>query len=334
MPRALSPYALLIPLAGLATFLAVYYVFTVFGNQTIGGIAPVAADTAAYTEARIRLQWLAATVAFSFVAAVAIASLMIDVFATTRAADGRRHWRYDDRLRIGATAGFLAGCALVFVVVFADDDRMYLYLGEDLFRAVFAICGDLAGCFGQRGAQASYDGLLKYGVAVAAAGVVACAIGSAMSLARAPGGRHGAAEIAHARYYLYLSSALLSFGILGMMAWMRLPEAVIADADARALYSDHVKAVVLYWGVAFSVVILSYNLPTMMALRLHGAEAAPKTKGAAPAPDAAPDARAGTIVSLREVVTASIAFLTPALLPLSVELGSNLMSLVGGAGGG
>lgn len=329
MPRSLSPYALLIPFAGLVTFLAVYYFFNVFSNQTIGGITPVATDNAIYTEARIRLQWLAAIVAFSFIAAVAIASLMIDVFATTRDAEGRRHWRYDDRLRIIATTGFLSGCAIIFVIVFADDDRLYLYLGEELFQAVFRICGEVAGCFGQDGAQASYDGLLKYGVAVAAAGVVACGIGSIMSLARAPGTRYGAAEVAHARYYLYLSSALLSFGIIGMMAWMRLPVAVIADADAQALYSDHIQAVVLYWGVAYSVVILSYNLPTMMVLRLQGAEGT-AADGATPVAGA----RAGTVVSLKEVVTASIAFLTPALLPLSVELGSNLLSLVGGAGGG
>jgi hypothetical protein len=85
----------------------------------------------------------------------------------------------------------------------------------------------------------------------------------ALSFGAAP--RRGTAEEAKRRArtmneYLYISAAVLVLGLLYLSATLRWPAHALHPLD-RAAYLEHVDALVLYWGVVYSLYIVSFYVP-------------------------------------------------------------------------
>lgn len=325
MGRQLHRAAAFVPIAAFAVFICTQLMFTHFSHSNLTGVQAVDSDLAQYKLARIQLQWMAAMAAFVFVAVVAVVCFWIDLLTHRRNEDRTFDWRYSEAVRVACGAGFVVLCVVSISFLHNDDGRTYAHLGTALFEATLEICSKVKPCFGGTTAIDGYDRLLLLGSTTAICGVAACTVGSALSLSRKKGGVYTAEAMRHARFYLYLSSALLSFGILAMMAWMRLPLGVIENPDQAQAYEDHVKSVILFWGVAYSLVILSYHLPTMLTLQIAGVVPEPSESGQ-------PPTIVGTSVvgSMKDTVYASFALLAPTLLPLSAELGSNILSVFTG----
>jgi hypothetical protein len=60
--------------------------------------------------------------------------------------------------------------------------------------------------------------------------------------------------------YLYISAAVLVLGLLYLSATLRWPAHALHPLD-RAAYLEHVDALVLYWGVVYSLFIVSFYVP-------------------------------------------------------------------------
>jgi len=88
------------------------------------------------------------------------------------------------------------------------------------------------------------------------------------------------------RRYLNLAAAIMTTGLLFMVAWMRWPAFVYGGAP-HAAYVAHVNALALYFGVYYSAVIASYYIPIVVILRnreareLLGRDVAPTDVGLA-----------------------------------------------------
>lgn len=307
-------------------FAATNTLLTQFADATLSGIQVTQDETTEYRLARIQLQTLSAVIAFVFLSVASILAFLVDLFSHKRTGTGQIDWRYAAIVRILAGTGFLALCGVAIFVLEQDDARTYFFLGKDLFETTLRLCDGSGGCFGGKAFMDGFDTILWLGSSFAIAGVCACAIGSALSLAKNGSADYTQDEWQHAKLYLYLSSTLLSFGILALMSWMRLPSAAIADQDSRELFMAHANAVMLYHGVSYSLVLLSYHLPTMVVLRLNGDFTATAPRAAAPT-GAEPTAGIG---QLRDTFYAAFALLAPVLLPLSSELGTSLFAGAGG----
>ena len=68
------------------------------------------------------------------------------------------------------------------------------------------------------------------------------------------------------RELLGIGSAIMVVGILHMGAWMSWPAALVADATLKAEIEGLSRAMTLYWGGTFSLVIASYYIPVAVWL--------------------------------------------------------------------
>ena len=75
-----------------------------------------------------------------------------------------------------------------------------------------------------------------------------------------------------ARTVLNVGSALLVTGILHMLAWMRWPTALVADADAAAGVGPVTALVPLDWGAAYSLLAAAWYVPTATRLTRRARE--------------------------------------------------------------
>jgi hypothetical protein len=66
--------------------------------------------------------------------------------------------------------------------------------------------------------------------------------------------------------YLYIAAALMVSGLLFLSALLRWPAVSLSTADAAA-YRTHVDAVVLYWGVAYSLLNASWYVPAAAVVK-------------------------------------------------------------------
>jgi hypothetical protein len=112
--------------------------------------------------------------------------------------------------------------------------------------------------------------------------------------------------------YLYASAFLLVSGLFFMEAAHRWPAAYAAD---RALFMQHVDALVLYNGILYSLVLVAYYLPAAMLMRRFSAHPEQKT--------AAADGQPSTVaerVSPSRLIKAFLALIAPAVAGVLSQL--------------
>jgi hypothetical protein len=116
--------------------------------------------------------------------------------------------------------------------------------------------------------------------------------------------------------YLYLSAALLVTGLLFLSALLRWPGYSLHPADLK-IYNAQVDALVLYWGIAYSLFIASYYLPSALIL----GQAAEAEAEAEPEPDpgkkkATAKADTVSLLSPFELLKVSASIFAPAIAGL------------------
>jgi hypothetical protein len=162
---------------------------------------------------------------------------------------------------------FLASIGVAFL--WALDETHALY------RAVYSFSYDN---LRQAGPQRISEHLLNYAktvvsiVNVQALVVPVVALLAACSTLAPPMNGHRsdpefwALQMKRLKEVLTAASAILVAGVLHMGAWLRWPAALIADKDAHEAVLGTALAITLFWGVTFTLMLVSAYLPAAILL--------------------------------------------------------------------
>lgn len=248
-------------------------------GQLMDTALPVSADilgpVTAEAEASGRFRFLAATWMFAalgfMVFAMAVRDLTMPLTRETRLAGA------------AVLVGIVAIAMSPTVGHMQDPDvlRNYDRLGGDVFRSALGQ-GRLTGCSGPEdrwllGACGDVPviSLLNRMMDVinlfAGLGVGGLTVGMILCLKNPTGdGLEARAQMLERnmlrmRRQLYLSGLVLTFGIFYVISWMRWPLPMVA-ADHADAYGAMISSALLYTGVYFSLLILSFYLPVALIL--------------------------------------------------------------------
>lgn len=273
----LPPRFLVILFAPVAVFLLLEFVLKSLGDPHLALPLDALLDEAPLAELTGRYKFLAA---FAFFGAVSVAVLAIFGF------DLRSNYTRRTAIRCLAAVVAAAAVGLVYSVVEPDalgGFELRDLLGRGFFdsavgRGGVGLCADGTACseagglFVLRAITGPINGLTSFALAAAMIGLI-------LALARRNGAvpfaetDHIASDVADlttgravSQRYLYCAGLLLTSGITFLIAWMRWPTDLIADAAMRQQYLDLTAAISLYVGVGYSVLILSAYLPVILLL--------------------------------------------------------------------
>ncbi len=170
-------------------------------------------------------------------------------------------------LVVTAVGIFLASTGIVFI--WALDERHALY------RAVFSFSYDN---LRQAGPQRISEDFLRYIMAVvstvnvqAMVVPVVTLLAACSTLAPPPAGelldpQFCASQMKRLKEVLTAASAILVGGILHMGAWLRWPAALVAGKEAHEAVLGVALAITLFWGVTFTLMLVSTYLPAALIL--------------------------------------------------------------------
>jgi len=168
---------------------------------------------------------------------------------------------------VTAVGIFLASMGLVFL--WALDETHALY------RAVFSFSYDN---LRQAGPQRISPDLLRYAMIVVSivnvqamvvpvvALLAACSTLAPPSSGDKPNPEFCAMQLTRLKEVLTAASAILVAGVLHMGAWLRWPAALIADKAAHEAVLGAALAITLFWGVSFTLMLVSTYLPAAFLL--------------------------------------------------------------------
>lgn len=170
-------------------------------------------------------------------------------------------------LVVTAVGVFFASIGLAFI--WALDDSHALY------RAVFSFSYDN---LRQAGPQRISGDLLRYAMIVVSivnvqavvvpvvALLAACSTLASPATGNRPDPEFWASQLRRLKEVLTAASAILVGGVLHMGAWLRWPAALIADKDAHEAVLGTALAITLFWGVTFTLMLVSTYLPAALLL--------------------------------------------------------------------
>ncbi len=162
---------------------------------------------------------------------------------------------------------FFASVGVAFI--WALDDTHALY------RAVFSFSYEN---LRQAGPQRISEHLLHYALVVVSivnvqamvvpvvALLAACSTLAPPMAGHQPDPAFYALQMRRLKEVLATSSAILVAGVLHMGAWLRWPAALIADKDAHEAVLGTALAITLFWGVTFTLMLVSTYLPAALVL--------------------------------------------------------------------
>jgi hypothetical protein len=172
------------------------------------------------------------------------------------------------RLLVVTVVGvFFASVGLAFI--WALDDTHALY------RAVFSFSYEN---LRQAGPQRISEQLLRYALVVVSivnvqamvvpvvALLAACSTLAPPMAGPQPDPTFYALQMRRLKEVLAAASAILVAGVLHMGAWLRWPAALIADKDAHEAVLGTALAITLFWGVTFTLMLVSTYLPAALLL--------------------------------------------------------------------
>ncbi len=237
--------------------------------------ATILQDGRPWLEAGGRYRFLATTWFFAAFTVLALALLVRTLARPTAPAT---------RAAAIGTVLFFAVLALTPTIRNATDPdgrRVYDRLGADLFEAALSR-GTLPGCAapddrwllgrcGEMPVVTLFDRVIDIINLLAGLGVGALIVGMILCLQRRDGADPEteavvlAENLRQMRQQLYLSSLILTFGMLFATSWMHWPMQLVADSD-RAAFGSLVLGSSLYMGTYFSLLILSFYLPVALVL--------------------------------------------------------------------
>lgn len=175
-------------------------------------------------------------------------------------------------LVVTAVGIFFASIGLAFI--WSLDDTHALY------RAVFSFSYDN---LRQAGPQRIGEHLLRYAMVVVSivnvqamvvpvvALLAACSTLAPPMSGAQPDPEFYALQMRRLKEVLAAASAILVAGVLHMGAWLRWPAALIADKDAHEAVLGTALAITLFWGVTFTLMLVSTYLPAALVLAKRAA---------------------------------------------------------------
>jgi len=170
-------------------------------------------------------------------------------------------------LVVTAVGVFFASIGLAFI--WALDETHALY------RAIFSFSYDN---LRQAGPQRISGDLLRYAMIVVSIVNVQALVVPVVALLAAcstlapptdgvrPNPEFYALQMKRLKEVLTAASAILVGGVLHMGAWLRWPAALIADKDAHEALLGTALAITLFWGVTFTLMLVSTYLPAALLL--------------------------------------------------------------------
>lgn len=162
---------------------------------------------------------------------------------------------------------FLASSGLAYI--WALDETHALY------RAVFSFSYEN---LRQAGRQRISEELLRYAMVVVSivnvqamvvpvvALLAACSTLASPITGAGPDPEFCALQMRRLKEILNAASAILVSGVLHMGAWLRWPAALIADTKAHEALLGAALAITLFWGVTFTLMLISTYLPAAILL--------------------------------------------------------------------
>ena len=163
-------------------------------------------------------------------------------------------------------------------VVFASIGLAFIWALDDthaLYRAIFSFSYDN---LRQAGPNRISEHLLHYAKTVVSivnvqamvvpvvALLAACSTLAPPRVGNRPDPEFYAVQMRHLKEVLTAVSAILVAGVLHMGAWLRWPAALIADKDAHEAVLGTALAITLFWGVTFTLMLVSTYLPAALML--------------------------------------------------------------------
>lgn len=92
--------------------------------------------------------------------------------------------------------------------------------------------------------------------------------------------RYWAKKMAQLREIVNVGSAYLIFGILHMGIWLQWPAALIREGELQKSLTGLTHSITVYWGVAFTLLIIATYWPAAYSLHLRAEEALSKSQDA------------------------------------------------------
>lgn len=170
-------------------------------------------------------------------------------------------------LAVTALGIFFALVGVTFIWSLDETDALY--------RAVFSFSYDN---LRQAGPQRISEDLLRYAMVVVSIVNVQFVVVPVVTLLAAcstlappitgnrPDPEFCAVQMKRLKEVLTAASAILVAGILHMGAWLRWPAALVADKNAHEAMLGAALAITLFWGVTFTLMLVSAYLPAALLL--------------------------------------------------------------------
>ncbi|MEO1640923.1 MAG: hypothetical protein AAFU41_16935 [Pseudomonadota bacterium] len=273
--RQIAPKYFLITFPPILIFVIEGVITDTFVDASLQVPLAVLGDVPPWLETAGRFKFLAASWLFVAIAVLAFAMVVRDLLVLT------------DRATQYAGAAALAlifAIAMIPTVQYAGDPdalRNYHRLGGDVFEAVLGL-GRLPGCkaptdqwllgvCGDMPVRSMFNRMFDIINIAAGLGVGALVVGMILCLAAQPddGVSARATQLRRNTHrmqrQLYISGVVLTFGILFAISWMRWPLS-LASGEGAEQYGTVVSAALLYTGVYFSLLILSFYMPVALIL--------------------------------------------------------------------
>ncbi|MGH8602064.1 MAG: hypothetical protein ACREXR_04600 [Gammaproteobacteria bacterium] len=201
-----------------------------------------------FVEARARYTWFAlALLAIVVPIIAAVVSLMIILRSATRA----------QVLTMSLFGLFLAAGSLAYTYGSPSlEEMIYGYTYEAL---------SVSGRFSEAFLQRVFQIIVTINVIAAIVPVImllgACSTLAPRSLAQSGDPKDWADRMRHLKEILNASSVYLVFGIFHMGAWLQWPAALATDQKLENALTELARAITIYWGVCFSLIIVATYAP-------------------------------------------------------------------------
>jgi len=276
--RRVAPKYFLIALLPIVVFVVESLITGNFVDPSLPVPASVLGEAPVWQETAGRYRFLAASWLFVAVAGmvfvVIVQDLLVRCDETTR--------------RAGAVVlAVIFAVAMIPTIQYAlnpDALRNYHRLGGDVFEAVFA-SGALPGCTqpndhwllgvcGDAPVLSMFNRMFDIINVAAGLGVGALVVGMVLCLEAQHDNSVAARAVQLRRNthrmqrQLYLAGVVLTIGVLFAISWMRWPLDMASGEDVDA-YDKVISAALLYTGVYFSLLILSFYLPVALILDMR-----------------------------------------------------------------
>lgn len=305
-------------------------------NANLNTILPDLTNQPDYYENATRHWVFAAGTLFGFLVVVTIAFCVHEIFSAAQSDPGTDENDPKDAWLAAGFAALLAAATYLSAIGFgslAGRSRIVEVLGLNLFTTVLNSCVTMLhqpetctfGLFHDGAMPEGFPNVLEWNLLLSSLGLATASVGCSLALCQSAVAlrRRKRDEIFRLpKLFLRLSSAMFTASVLSLYAWTSWPIPFLSDGDAAA-YRALQTAQAIFYGIAISVIILSFYGPTVAVLdyrlrRLHRNDEVVASEG-----EVASDGEEDTTSALIE---RSLTFLSPLITAMVSALAASFLS--------